>query len=81
MKKEILFLFIINVTSAAGYSLIAPLFPSIALQKGVSEFVIGLAFSSFAIATVITIPLIPNLIKIYGRLNLMYYALLLEVNL
>jgi len=79
MKNEIILLFMINVLSAVGYSLIAPLFPSIAINKGVSEFTIGLTFSCFAISNVITIPLTPQLIKKYGRINLMYFSLFLEV--
>ncbi len=79
MRKEIILLFMVNLLSAIGYSLIAPLFPSIAMQKGVSKFIIGLTFSSFAIANVITIPLTPLFIKQFGRINLMYYSLVLEV--
>ncbi len=79
MKKEIIMLFITLVATSIGYSIIAPLFPQIALKKKVSEFVIGLIISSYAIATVATIPIIPNLIKIYGRINLLYFSLFIEV--
>lgn len=81
MKREIMLLFMINALSAVGYSLIAPLFPSIAMKKGVSEFIIGLIFSCFAISNVLTIPFTPQLIKHYGRINLMYFSLVLEVYL
>lgn len=80
MKKETVLLFMINALSAIGYSLIAPLYPSVAIQIGIKEYIIGLTFSCFAISNVITIPLTPNIIKMYGRINLMYFSLILEVN-
>lgn len=70
----------INVLSAIGYSLIAPLFPSVAIQKGITENIIGFIFSCFAISNVITIPMTPNLIIMYGRMKLMYFSLIIEVN-
>jgi len=79
MQKEIIVLFIINVLSAIGYSLIAPLFPLVAMERGVTEFIIGFIFSCFAISNVITIPMTPHLIKMFGRINLMYFSLILEV--
>jgi len=81
MKKEIILLFMINVLSAIGYSLVAPLFPLIAMKRGVAEYIIGFIFSCFAISNVITIPMTPTIIKIYGRINLMYFSLILEVSI
>lgn len=79
MRKEILLLFMINILSSIGYSLLAPLYPPVAERLGVCEFIIGLTFSCFAISNVITIPCVPRLIKTYGRINLMYFSLVVEV--
>lgn len=79
MKKEIILLFTINILSAIGYSLIAPLYPSIAIKKGLSEYAIGIIFSCFSISNIIFIPLSPKFIKHYGRRQLLYIALITEV--
>ncbi len=81
MKKELTLLFIINALSGIGYSIIAPLFPSMAMQKGITEDSIGFIFSCYAISNMITLPLTPHLIKVYGRLNMMYYSMTLAVKL
>jgi MFS family permease len=79
MFSQILLLFIINILSAIGYSLIAPLYPPVALTKRVPEYVIGFIFSCFAISNVITIPLTPKFVKQYGRKRVFYWAILAEV--
>jgi MFS family permease len=79
MKNQIVFLFIVNVLSAIGYSLLAPLYPFIALQKNVSETTIGLVFSCFSFANVITITLTPKYIQIFGRRALFYFGIIIEV--
>ena len=79
MFSQILLLFLINVLSAIGYSLLAPLYPSIAKSKGVEDFQIGIIFSFFAISNLISIPLTPKLIGLYGRRKLFYIAMLIEV--
>lgn len=79
MISQIVLLFSINVLSAIGYSLLAPLYPSEAISKGVEEYQIGLIFSFFAISNLIAIPLTPKLIGIYGRRRLFYIAMIIEV--
>jgi MFS family permease len=81
MSSQILLLFLINVLSAIGYSLIAPLYPFVAESKGVSDFTIGVIFSSFAISNVIAIPLTPKLANSIGRRRLFYIAMIIEVRI
>ena len=56
MNFSNIILFSINLLSALGYSLIAPLYPSIAKEKGVDENEIGIVFSFFAISNLIALP-------------------------
>lgn len=79
MFSNIVLLFMINILSSIGYSLIAPLYPAEAAKKGVPEYIIGFTFSCFAISNVMTIPITPSLIKKYGRQRLMYIAMFIEV--
>jgi MFS family permease len=79
MFSKIFLLFFINVLSAIGYSLLAPLYPSVAKLKGVDEYMIGIIFSVFAVSNIISIPLTRVLIMKMGRRNLFYLAMLIEV--
>ena len=79
MFSQILLLFMINVLSAIGYSLLAPLYPTVAKSKGVEEYLIGLIFSFFAFSNIIAIPLTPKLISKFGRRKLFYIAMIIEV--
>lgn len=79
MKKEIIILFLANVGSAIGYSLIAPLFPLVAIQKGLTESMIGFIIASFAISNSIITPLGNNIFKLYGKRNILFLALFTEV--
>jgi len=82
MNKEVIFLlFMIMLLSGIGYSLMNPFYPSVATSKGLTESVIGLIFSCFAISSVIAIPIITYLIKKFGRMELLYFSLILEVKL
>lgn len=75
MKKNILRLFVIVTLISIGYSLIAPLFPFIALSKEVHEGTVGLIFSSYAASNIIIIPLINNLIEVFGRKGLCFIGI------
>ena len=79
MFSQILLLFMINMLSSIGYSLLAPLYPIVAQKIEIPEYIIGLIFSCFAVANVITIPLCPRLVKFYGRKRMFYLAMILEV--
>ena len=79
MTRELILLFIINTLSAIGYSLIAPLFPSIAHERGLKEHVIGIIISIFAISNFVATPSCPKYIGLYGRKQMFYVAMSLEV--
>lgn len=80
MKKEIILLFLVNIGSAIGYSLIAPLFPLIALKRGLSESLIGLIIAAFAISNALTTPFGQNIFQKYGKKRMFFIGLFLEVN-
>jgi MFS family permease len=79
MKKEVIFLFIINVFSAIGYSLIAPLYPALAEERGLGEDICGLVISMFAVSDFLFTPFCPAIIQKVGRKKIFYLAMILEV--
>ena len=79
MKKEILVLFFINICSAIGYSLIAPLYPSEAIKRDIKERLCGVIISMFALSNFFATPFCPALIGRYGRKKIFYFACRLEV--
>jgi predicted MFS family arabinose efflux permease len=80
MNRENIILFIVNGLSATGYSLMAPLYPSLAKERGIEEDVIGMIIAIFAVANFIATPFCPKLIQKTGRKNLLYFAICLEVD-
>jgi DHA1 family multidrug resistance protein-like MFS transporter len=81
MNKDLVLLFCINALSAIGYSLIAPLYPSLAKDRNMGEGLCGTVIAIFAVSNFIITPFCPVLIQKYGRKNIMVYALVLEVNI
>lgn len=79
MIKEIILLFIINTLSAIGYSLIAPLYPTLAEERKVNESICGIVISMFAVSNFFATPFCPSLIIKYGRKNMFYFAMCVEV--
>jgi predicted MFS family arabinose efflux permease len=78
--KVIVYLILANWYFGINYSLIAPLFPPLALQKGLSEDIIGLILSVYAVATVVITPFTSKLQKLFGRKPLLEKSLIIEVN-
>ncbi len=79
MEIQILILFTINLVSGAGYSLISPLFPSVAIKNGLTDSSIGFIISSFALANLIITPFSRKLFNLVGKKDILFYALLIEV--
>jgi DHA1 family multidrug resistance protein-like MFS transporter len=79
MKRDISFLFLINIFSGIGYSLIAPLYPPMALKKGIGEDSCGFVIALFAISNFLFTPLCPLVISYFGRKKIFMIAMLLEV--
>ncbi len=81
MLRKIVFLIFINICSAIGYSLIAPLYSVEAEKRSMGKDVCGIVIGFYALANFLTTPFIPNLINIFGRKSIFYIACILEVNI
>lgn len=79
MRKDVIFLFVINVFSAVGYSLIAPLYPALVKERGLGENICGMVISVFAISNFLLTPFCPGIIHLVGRKRIFYLAMILEV--
>jgi DHA1 family multidrug resistance protein-like MFS transporter len=77
--KEVILLFVINTLSSLGYSLIAPLYPPLAKERAMPEYLIGLVISAYALIGFVITPLCPKIIKMFGRKKVLYTAIGLEV--
>ena len=78
MNNKILILSIINIFSAIGYSLIAPLFPSLASDKKIGENIIGLIISCFPLSDILSTIFVPYLIFKFTRKKIFMFAAILE---
>jgi hypothetical protein len=78
--KEISLLVVLNAFSSIGYSLLAPLYPSLAKRKGIDENTIGLVFSSFAISVCCTILSANKILPLCEKKKLLFISLIIEVN-
>jgi MFS family permease len=81
MLNQLSLLFILNLMSAVGYSLLAPLYPSLAAKRNINDFTIGIIFSTFAFSNVGAISIAPKLINIFGRRYLLYTGIAIEVRI
>lgn len=82
MVNKIVFLsFLLNIISGVGYSLIAPIYPSVALERGLSEFSIGFIISLFAITNVVITPFSHLIFNKLGKKKTLFYAIITEVNI
>lgn len=79
MKSQVLLLFAINLFSAMGYSLIAPLFPTLGEKRHIGENLIGWIISTYALFNFMITPFCPALANKYGRKKIFYLSTLLEV--
>ena len=78
MKKSIILLIFMNMFSAMGYSIVAPLFPVLGKDFEISEALLGCIISTFAITNCITTPFVPKLCKRFSRIRLLYFATFFE---
>ncbi len=63
LKNEALFIsmFICNIFQFSSYSLMGPLFPWVATDKGVNFTIQGLIFASYAFTSIISAPVVKNI--------------------
>ena len=69
-----------NMLSGMGYSLVAPLFPSLSKDFSLGESLMGCIISIYAIANTVITPLIPSLCKYFSRIKLLYLATFFEAS-
>lgn len=78
-NKEIFLLFVVNIISGIGYSLVAPLYPSIAFERGLSEFLIGIIIAVFAVSNLFITPFAHLFFKKIGKKRIFIYSIAAEV--
>lgn len=78
MNRQVLLLFLINLFSAMGYSLIAPLYPTLGEQRHINEDVLGWIISIYALFNFFITPFVPYIASKFGRKTTFYVATLTE---
>lgn len=78
MKKEIIILFLINACSAMGYSILAPIFPSISVKKGISDTLLGWIISIYPLFNFLVTLICPYLFQKIGRKKSLILCILFE---
>lgn len=71
-------LFFMNMLSGTGYSILSPLFPSLAIKKGITETMIGLVISIFDLSNTIITAFTPLLCIKFTRIKLLYVSTFCE---
>ena len=80
MNHQVLLLFCINLFSAMGYSLIAPLYPTLGEERHINEEVLGWIISVYALFNFLVTPFTPYLSNKFGRKNIFYFATISEAS-
>ena len=76
--KITIILFFMNTFSGMGYSILAPLFPSLGTKEGLTESLICWIISLFAMSNTLITPFTPFLCKKFGRIKLLYFSTFCE---
>ena len=76
--KTINLLFLMEMLSCTGYSIIAPLFPFLGKKYNLNENIIGWMISIYGVSNTITTPFLPNLCKKFKRINILYFGTFFE---
>ena len=80
MRTSQYILFFMNMFSGMAYSIIAPLFPSVADKLGVSEEILGYIISTCALSSFCISPFVPKIIQRFGRINMLYIGTFIEAS-
>ena len=78
MNKQVLLLFLILLFSAIGYSLIAPLYPTLGEHRHINEEILGWIISIYALFNFFITPFVPYIAAKFGRKTVFYIATLAE---
>lgn len=79
MKTEIIVLFCVSLLAGVGYGFIPPLFSSIAVEKNLNEFWIGIVISSYAFSNFFITPFGTTIFSLLGRKKTLHLSVLIEV--
>ena len=74
MKKSQVLLFLMNMLSGMGYSIVSPLFPLLGEKGDLGEDLLGFLISIFALSSFFLVPFSPIFCKKFGRINLLYIS-------
>ena len=72
--KVTIILLLLNILNSMGYSIIAPLFPTLGKRNGLNDGLIGLIISSYSISGFLCTPFIPLMVQKFGRIKLLYIS-------
>ena len=78
IKYEQKILCIINASTSMAFSMIGPLYPPMALSKGISVEISGIVIGIFSLAQLFMSIFSTSIIKKYGRKNLYFYFIILN---
>ena len=73
IKYEQKILCLINASTSMSFSMIGPLYPPMALTKGISVEISGLVIGIFSLAQLFMSIFNTSIIKKFGRKNLFFY--------
>ena len=76
MKRALIIIFFLNALGGMGFSLIAPLFPPLCKERGISNETCSLIIAIISITEMLTAVTCPYLTKKYGQIKMMLIALL-----
>ena len=79
MDKKLFALYIAYLLTTLNYALIGPFYPSTALVKGVSEWTIGLIFSTMPFVCFVVSPFVGEKLVYYNRMRVLQVGLLIQV--
>ena len=79
LKKEQFYICFINMTASMGFSLIAPLFPPMCKDKGISNQICSYLISILPLTQILVSIYFPIFVKKYGRKNIFFYSLIIQI--
>ena len=74
MKRNQILLFLMNMFSGMGYSIVSPLFPLLGKKGNLGEDLLGLLISIYALSSFIFAPFVSKFCKKFGRINILYLS-------
>ena len=74
IKKEQLYICFLNTLSAMGYSIVAPLFPPMFKEKGISNEICSYFISTLALVQIILSIYFPIIAEKFGRKKIFFIS-------